>query len=95
MRSLSRHSPAAYIASLSSGFGASSQHHLTQLAVDSLVTSSEAVCMEDVLASTILQKVVSNKVDNYLFNLLVENSLPADRAHLLSVSSHHAASCRV
>ena len=62
MRSLSRHSPAAYIASLSSGFGASSQHHLTQLAVDSLVTSSEAVCMEDVLASTILQKVVSNKV---------------------------------
>ena len=48
--------------------------------------------MEDVLASTILQKVLSSKVDNHLFNLLVENSLSADRAHLLSVSSPHAAS---
>ena len=32
------------------------------------------------------------KVDNHLFNLLLENSSLADRAHLISVSSPHAAS---
>ena len=34
----------------------------------------------------------SYKIDNHLFNLLLEQSSPADRACLLSVSSPHAAS---
>ena len=36
--------------------------------------------------------MLSTKVDNHLFNLLLGNSSPADRARLLSVSSPHAAS---
>ena len=52
LRSISRHSPAAYIASMSSsGFSTSSQQHLKQAveAFNSLVPTSDAVCVEDVL----------------------------------------------
>ena len=93
--SISRHSPAAYIASLSSsGFSMSSQQHLKQAveAFNSLVPTSDAVCIEDELTSPFHQKMLSTKVDNHLFNLLLGNSSPADRARLLSVSSPHAAS---
>ncbi|KAL5515416.1 hypothetical protein EMCRGX_G000577 [Ephydatia muelleri] len=48
--------------------------------------------MEEVLTSRIHQKVLSNKIDNHLFNILYEQSSAADRARLLSVSSPHAAS---
>ena len=92
--SLSRHSLAAYIASLSSsGDGPLSQAHLIHAVelFNSLVPSSEAVSMEEVLTSHIHQKVLSNKIDNHLFNILYEQSSAADRA-LLSVSSPHAAS---
>ena len=44
------------------------------------------------LTSPLHQKMLSTKVDNHLFNLLLGNSSPADRACLLSVSSPHAAS---
>ena len=95
MRSLSQHSPAAYVASLSSsGAGPLSWEHLIH-AVDlfnSLVPSSEAISIENVLTSPIHQKVLSNKIDSHRFNLLLEQSSPADRARLLSVSSPHAAS---
>ena len=68
MRSLSQHSPAAYIASLSfSGSGPLSQEHLKYAAdFNSLVPSSEAVSIEEVLTSPIHQKVLSNKIDNHL-----------------------------
>ena len=95
IRSLSRHSPAAYIASLSSsGAVPLSQEHLIHAVelFNSLVPSSEAVSMEEVLTSRIHQKVLSHKIDNYLFNILYEQSSAADRARLLSVSSPHAAS---
>ena len=95
IRSLSRHSPAAYIASLSSsGAVPLSQEHLIHAVelFNSLVPSSEAVSMEEVLTSRIHQKVLSNKIDNHLFNILYEQSSAADRARLLSVSSPHAAS---
>ncbi|KAL5510751.1 hypothetical protein EMCRGX_G006352 [Ephydatia muelleri] len=59
---------------------------------NSLVPSSEAVSMEEVLTSRIHQKVLSNKIDNHLFNILYEQFSAADRACLLSVSSPHAAS---
>ena len=48
--------------------------------------------MEEVLTSRIHQNVLSNKIDNHLFNVLYEQSSAADRARLLSVSSPHAAS---
>ena len=95
MRSLSRHSPAAYIASLSSsGAGPLSQEHLIHAVelFNSLVPSSEVVSMKEVLTSRIHQSVLSNKIDNHLFNILYEQSSAADRARLLSVSSPHAAS---
>ena len=92
MRSLSRHSPAAYIASLSSsGAGPLSQKHLIHAVelFNSLVPLSEAIDIE-VLISPFHQKVLSCKIDNHLFNTLYEQSSAADRAHLLSVSSPHA-----
>ena len=95
MRSLSRHSPAAYIASLSSsGAGPLSQEHLIHAVelFNSLVPSSDAISFEEMLTSPINQKVLSNKIDSHLFNVLLEQSSPADRARLLSVSSPHAAS---
>ena len=61
-------------------------------AFNSFVPTSDAVCVEDVLTSPLHQKMLSTKVDNHLFNLLLGNSSPADRARLLSVSSPHAAS---
>ena len=95
MRSLSRHSPAAYIASLSSsGAGPLSQEHLIHAVelFNSLVPLSEAVSIEEVLISPFHQKVLSCKIDNHLFNTLYEQSSAANRARLLSVSSPHAAS---
>ncbi|KAL5475887.1 hypothetical protein EMCRGX_G025764 [Ephydatia muelleri] len=85
----------SYIASLSSsGAVPLSQENLIHAVelFNSLVPSSEAVSMEEVLTSRIHQKVLSNKIDNHLFNILYEQSSAADRAHLLSVSSPHAAS---
>ena len=95
MHSLSRHSPAAYIASLSSsGAGPLSQEHLIHAVelFNPLVPLSEAVSIEEVLISPFHQKVLSCKIDNHLFNILYEQSSAADRARLLSVSSPHAAS---
>ena len=95
MRSLSWHSPAAYIASLSSsGAGPLSQEHLIHAVelFNSLVPLSEAVSIEEVLISPFHQKVLSCKIDNHLFNTLYEQSSAANRARLLSVSSPHAAS---
>ena len=95
MRSLSRHSPAVYIAPLSTfGAGPLSQEHLIHAVelFNSLVLSSEVVSMEEVLTSRIHQKVLSNKIDNHLFNILYEQSSATDRARLLSVSFPHAAS---
>ena len=81
MCSLSRHSPAAYIASLSSSSaGPLSQEHLMHAVelFNSLVPSSKAVSMEEVLTSRIHQKVLSNKIDNHLFNIMysMSNLLP-------------------
>ena len=78
----------------SSGAGPLSQEHLIHAVelFNSLVPSSEVISIENVLTSPIHQKVLSNKIDNHLFNVLLEQSSPADRARLLSVSFPHAAS---
>ena len=36
------------------------------------------------------QKFLSNKIEDSQFRKLLNNSTPIDRAHLLSISSHHA-----
>ncbi|KAL5473795.1 hypothetical protein EMCRGX_G028351 [Ephydatia muelleri] len=65
-------------------------------AVDTYLIRQQAelslICVEDALTSPILQKVLSNKVDIYQFNMAMKNSSLADKAHQPSVSSSHAAS---
>ena len=94
-RSLSRHSSAAFISSLcSSGFSLQSSHHLSQAieTFNSLVSPADAVSVESLLTSSVSQKYLSGKLDDRVFNMLLNSSSVADKAHLLSVSSPHAAS---
>ena len=96
LRSLSLHSPAAFIASVcSAGFGSHSTSHLSQ-AIDMfncLVASSDVISVENLLSScSVHQKALSEKLDDRQFNLLLNCSSVADRARLLSVSSPFAAS---
>ena len=96
LRSLSLHSPAAFIASVcSAGYGSHSTSHLSQ-AIDMfncLVASSDVISVENLLSScSVHQKALSEKLDDRQFNLLLNCSSVADRARLLSVSSHFAAS---
>ena len=94
-RSLSRHSSAAFISSLcSSGFGLQSSHHLSQAieTFNSLVSPADAVSVESLLTTSVSQKYLSGKLDDRVFNMLLNSSSVADKARLLSVSSPHAAS---
>ena len=96
LRSLSLHSPAAFIASVCSvGYGSHSTSHLSQ-AIDMfncLVASSDVISVENLLSScSVHQKALSEKLDDRQFNLLLNCSSVADRARLLSVSSPFAAS---
>ena len=94
-RSLFRHSSAAFISSLcSSGFGLQSSHHLSQAieTFNSLVSPADAVSVESLLTSSVSQKYLSGKLDDRVFNMLLNSSSVADKARLLSVSSPHAAS---
>ena len=93
MRSLSHHSSAAYISSIcSSGFGSKSVHHLSQAVevFNNLVFPVEAINVESVLLSPPIQKTLSSKFDDHLFNNLITLSSLADKASLLSISSPHA-----
>ena len=87
-RSLSRHSSAAFISSLcSSGFGLQSSHHLSQAieTFNSLVSPADAVSVESLLTSSVSQKYLSGKLDDRVFNMLLNSSSVADKARLLSV----------
>eukprot|EP00731_Ephydatia_muelleri_P015211 Em0008g931a len=89
------HSSAAFISSLcSSGFGLQSSHHLSQAieTFNSLVSPADAVSVESLLTSSVSQKYLSGKLDDRVFNMLLNSSSVADKARLLSVSSPHAAS---
>eukprot|EP00731_Ephydatia_muelleri_P012478 Em0006g1372a len=93
LRSLSHHSSAAYISSIcSSGFGSKSVHHLSQAVevFNNLVFPVEAINVESVLLSPPIQKTLSSKFDDHLFNNLITISSLADKARLLSISSPHA-----
>ena len=92
MRSLSHHSSAAYISSIcSSGFGSKSVHHLSQAVevFNNLVLPVEAIKVESVLSPPI-QKTLSSKFDDHLFNNLLTISSLADKARQMSISSPHA-----
>ncbi|KAL5467311.1 hypothetical protein EMCRGX_G031522 [Ephydatia muelleri] len=92
LRSLSHHSSAAYISSIcSSGFGCKSVHHLSQAVevFNNLVFPVEAINVESVLSPPI-QKTLSSKFDDHLFNNLITISSLADKARLLFISSPHA-----
>ena len=48
--------------------------------------------MDVITASPVHQRVLSKKLEDHQFSLLLEASSPADKAQLLSVSAPHAAS---
>eukprot|EP00731_Ephydatia_muelleri_P003661 Em0001g3661a len=85
---------ASYISSIcSSGFGSTSVHHRLSQAVEvfnNLVFPVEAINVESVLLSPPIQKTLSSKFDDHLFNNLLTLSSLADKARLLSISSPHA-----
>ena len=93
--SLSCHSLAAFISSLcSSCSGLHLYHHLAQTVqiFNCLVSQQDAVSVESLLSLPVSKKSLSSKLDDHDFNLLLNSSSVADKAHLLSVSSLHAAS---
>ncbi|KAL5484084.1 hypothetical protein EMCRGX_G020529 [Ephydatia muelleri] len=76
LRSISHHSCAAYIASLSfSGLGSADNPHLVRLS-----------------ASPIPQRILSQRLDNHSFGLVIAAATDADKARLPSTSAPHAAS---
>ena len=72
LRSLSGHSPAAFISSLAaSGFGNLDNVHLQQAVTrfNSQVSPQDAITIEAILASPPPQSSLSKKVDGLAFNL--------------------------
>eukprot|EP00731_Ephydatia_muelleri_P014360 Em0008g80a len=95
LRSVSHHSSAAYIASLcASGFGDAQNPHLSHTVdlLNKLVSPSEVISVDAITTSPVHQRVLSKKLEDHQFSLLLEASSPADKAWLLSVSAPHAAS---
>ena len=59
---------------------------------NSLVSPADVVSVESLLTTPVSQKSLSGKLDDHVFNLLLNSSSVADKARLLSVSSPHTAS---
>ena len=95
LRSLSCHSVAAYLASLSSsGFDKSFNLHLSKSIVlfNELVPAADSITEELLATSNLRQHTLCSKIEDQQFRQLFDLSSPAHRARLLSVSSRHAAS---
>ena len=95
LRSLSYHSAAAFIASLSfSGLGSADNIHLQQAVAvfNTQVSLSNTISVNSVQDSHIPQKVLSGMIQAQYFHILLESSSPANRARLLSVAAPHASS---
>ena len=71
-----------------------SSPHLTQAVeiFNSLVSPVDVVSVESLLTTPVSQKSLCGKLDDHVFNLLLNSSSVADKARLLSVSSPHAVS---
>ena len=95
LRSISHHSCAAYIASLSfSGLGSADNPHLMWSIVkyNGLVSPPDGISVESTLASPIPQRILSQRLDDHSFGLVIAAATDADKARLLSTSAPHAAS---
>ena len=95
LRSISHHSCAAYIASLSfSGLGSADNPHLVRSIVryNSLVSPPDGISVESILASPIPQRILSQRLDDHSFGLVIAAATDADKARLLSTTAPHAAS---
>ena len=93
LRSLSEHSSAAYISSLSaSGVCSSSCKHLAESIKDfnELVSSDDALVL-DHLDVVMHQRSLSGKIEDRDLSVLLDKVSLPDKAHLLSISSPHAA----
>ena len=84
----------AKVVKCSSGFGLHSSPHLSQAAeiFNSLVSPADAVSVGPLLTSPVSQNSLSGKLDDHVFNLLLNLSSVAGKARLLLVSSPHVAS---
>ncbi|KAL5517928.1 hypothetical protein EMCRGX_G003574 [Ephydatia muelleri] len=95
LRSLSCHSVAAYLASLSSSvFDKSFNLHLSKSIVlfNEVVPAADSITEELLATSNLCQHTLCSKIEDQQFRQLFDLSSPAYRARLLSVSSRHAAS---
>ena len=95
LRSISHHSCAAYIASLSfSGLGSAENPHLVRSIVryNSLVSPLDGIFLESIVASLIPQRILSQRLDGHSFGLVIAAATDTDKACLLSTSAPHAAS---
>ena len=91
--SVSEHSSAAYISSLSaSGVCSSSCKHLAESIKDfnELVSSDDTLGL-DHLDVVMHQRSLSGKIEDHDLSVLLDKVYLPDKAHLLSISSPHAA----
>ena len=94
LRSLSHHSAAAYISSVSASeqCTVSMSHLFTSVNLfNALIPPADAITLNDIVSSPCRQHALSSKIENHQFKLLFDHSSLPDRAHLLSVSSPNAA----
>ena len=91
--SLSHHSSAAYIASLSaSGQGFTDDRHLNhsiQL-YNAILSTSDSISAIDITDSVHGQRVLSSKLEDHQFMELYNSASMPDKAHLHSIPSPHA-----
>ena len=95
LHSLSHQSAAAYISSVSASeqCSVSMSHLFTSVNLfNALISPADAIILDDIVSSPCRQHTLSSKIENHQFQLLYNHSSLPDRAHLLSVSSPHAAS---
>ena len=93
LRSLSSHCVAAYLASISSS-GCDKWNLLVEPIelFNGLVPAKDAITLETLATSNMRQHSLSGKIEDQQFRQLFHISSPTNRAHLLSISSRHAAS---
>ena len=89
LRSLSRHSAAAYISSVSASEQCSVS--MTHLLISMNLPSADTTTLDDIISSPYRQHALSRKIENRQFKLGFDHSSLPGRARLLSVSSPNAA----
>ena len=93
LRSLSHHSSAAYISSVSASEQClvSMSHLLTSVNLfNALIPPADTITLDDIVSSPCRQHALSSKIENCQFKHLFDHSSLPDRARLLSVSSPNA-----